>query len=65
MSIQIPRLTIIEDFLSEEEEKELIEFISKQKWIYIGSHRVQHYGYEYNYQPGDARWNYTHQIKYE
>jgi alkylated DNA repair dioxygenase AlkB len=47
----IPGLTIIEDFLSEDEEKELISFINTQEWNSTISRRVQHYGYEYGYFP--------------
>lgn len=45
----IPGLTIIEDFISEEEEKELLNYINQQNWLNSLSRRVQHYGYEYDY----------------
>ena len=45
----IPGLTIIEDFISEEEEKNLLKYINKQAWLNSLSRRVQHYGYEYDY----------------
>ncbi len=48
---EIPGLTIVEDYLSEEEEKDLLEFIYDQKWMSALSRRVQHYGYEYSYRP--------------
>lgn len=49
--IDIPGLTIVEDYISEEEEKTLLDFIYEQKWMTALSRRVQHYGYEYNYKP--------------
>lgn len=47
----ITGLTIIEEYITEEEEKQLLEFINCQPWIPSLSRRVQHYGYEYNYKP--------------
>jgi len=44
-------LTIVEDFITEEEEKELVTFINSQEWMSALSRRVQHYGYEYGYFP--------------
>jgi len=51
MSIEIPGLIIVEDYISEDEEKELLEFINQQQWLTALSRRVQHYGYEYSYRP--------------
>lgn len=42
-------LTIIEEYISKKEEKELIDFIDSQEWSNALSRRTQHYGYEYNY----------------
>lgn len=44
-------LTIVEDYLSKNEEKELLEYIYSQPWSKVLSRRVQHYGYEYSYFP--------------
>lgn len=38
---------IVENFI--DNEKELVEFIDKQKWNTSLSRRTQHYGYEYDY----------------
>jgi alkylated DNA repair protein alkB family protein 8 len=45
----IPGLIIINDFISEEEEKQLIENIDKEEWKKLTNRRVQHYGYEFVY----------------
>lgn len=42
-------LTIVEEYISKKEEKELIDFIDSQEWSNALSRRTQHYGYEYNY----------------
>lgn len=44
-----PGLIYQEDFISEEVEKKLIEWIDKQPWNNSIKRRTQHYGYEYNY----------------
>ena len=46
---RIKDLSIVEDFISEVEEKELREFIDKEEWLNDLSRRVQHYGYKYDY----------------
>lgn len=40
---------MIENFVTEAEEKILIETIDEQKWASIKNRRVQHYGYEFQY----------------
>lgn len=45
----IEGLTIIEDYITDEEETQLIENINQQNWSNILKRRVQHYGYAYNY----------------
>lgn len=47
--VDVPGLYIFEDFISENEEKELIETIDKNKWDKLTNRRVQHYGYEFIY----------------
>lgn len=42
-------INIIKDFISEEQEKELITKIDQQEWLDIYARRVQHYGYLYEY----------------
>lgn len=42
-------LTIYEDFISLEEEEELIKAIDDHKWSDNLSRQTQHYGYKYNY----------------
>jgi alkylated DNA repair dioxygenase AlkB len=38
-----------DNFLTDEEEKNLIKFINKQKWSEKLTRRTQHYGFEYSY----------------
>jgi alkylated DNA repair protein alkB family protein 8 len=45
----LPGLYLIDDFITEEEEKKLIEEIDKQEWNKLSNRRVQHYGYEFLY----------------
>lgn len=48
-SVQVPGLYIFDDFISETEEKDLIETIDMHKWDKLTNRRVQHYGYEFIY----------------
>lgn len=47
----VPGLQLIEDFISAEEELELIQNIDlfPEKWLNDLKRRVQHYGFKYNY----------------
>lgn len=45
----ISGLTLIENFISEEEEDNLIKHIDNQPWLNDLKRRVQHYGYKYDY----------------
>ena len=45
----IPGLYIYDNFISEEEEKELIKGIDAGKWVKLLNRRVQHFGYEFKY----------------
>lgn len=47
--MEIEGLTLINDFLTEDEEKNLIEEINRQEWMNDLQRRVQHYGYKYDY----------------
>lgn len=47
--LKIEGLTLIEDFISPEEEQLLINLIDKSAWNLTLSRRTQHYGYEYSY----------------
>lgn len=42
-------LRLVEDFLTEDEEKDLISFIDSQKWMTLLRRRVQQYGRSYDY----------------
>jgi len=44
-----PGLILIENFITEEEEKILVEKLDGEEWIKDLSRRVQHYGYEFDY----------------
>lgn len=47
---KIEGLSLIDDFISVEEEKALLEYVAKQEWSpAAGKREVQQYGYEYNY----------------
>ncbi|MBS0235755.1 MAG: alpha-ketoglutarate-dependent dioxygenase AlkB [Proteobacteria bacterium] len=45
----IPGLTYIPEYITREQENELISVIDQQIWDYTLKRRVQHYGYQYNY----------------
>jgi alkylated DNA repair dioxygenase AlkB len=42
-------LTYVEDFISPEQESDLVSIIDSQPWLIDLKRRVQHYGYRYNY----------------
>ena len=46
---EIKGLKILFNFISEEEEKELLNNIDKSNWLTDLKRRVQHYGYKYDY----------------
>lgn len=45
----IPGLYVYKDFISPEEEQQMIEGIDSQEWTKLLNRRVQHYGYEFKY----------------
>ena len=47
--IDLPGLTIIENFITPDEEALLMKEIDKSKWHTLINRRVQHYGYEFIY----------------
>lgn len=47
--LNIIGLKLIEDFITESEETELIKNINNQSWLNDLTRRVQHYGYRYDY----------------
>ncbi len=49
--LDIKGLTVIENYLSLDDEKNLINYIDNQEWSTTLSRRVQHYGFEYGYKP--------------
>lgn len=46
---QVPGLFYIQEYLSEDEQHELLATIDQQPWITDLKRRVQHYGYRYDY----------------
>lgn len=48
-AIKISGLAYIHDFITPEQESELISIIDKQPWLNDLKRRVQHYGYKYDY----------------
>ncbi len=55
----IEGLQIIEDFITEDEEKELLKLINDENWSNSISRRTQHYGYKYNYNSKNAKQKAT------
>ena len=51
---RINGLDYIEDFITEEESKILVDFIDKQEWNKELKRRTQHYGYMYDYKKSTA-----------
>lgn len=45
----ISGLILMPNFVSEEQEKALLDFVDKQPWVYLSRRRVQHYGRNFNY----------------
>jgi alkylated DNA repair dioxygenase AlkB len=45
----IPGLQYLPDFITEDEEKALVEDIDQRPWLNDLKRRVQHYGYKYDY----------------
>lgn len=48
-SMPIPGLILIEEFITEEEEKKIFEEVDKREWHVLATRRVQHDGYEFVY----------------
>ena len=48
-TVEIEGLVYIDNFITLDEEKELIEIINNLSWLNELSRRVQHYGYRYDY----------------
>ena len=47
--INIPGLLVYHEFVTEDEERELIQAIDSKEWVRLKKRRVQHYGYEFVY----------------
>ena len=45
----IPGLYVWDDFITEDEEKEMLKTIDQGKWTKLLNRRVQHFGYEFKY----------------
>lgn len=59
--VTIPGLIVINDFVSKEEEDQLIKYLDSQKWIKLMNRRVQHFGFEFVY--GANNVNKTKEIQ--
>eukprot|EP01070_Trichotokara_eunicae_P006744 Trichotokara_eunicae@DN5120_c0_g1_i2.p1 len=46
----IPTIKFQEDFITKDEEKELIEYIDDQEWEHVLKRRTQHYGFAFDYE---------------
>ena len=49
---QIPGLTHVPDYVSIDEQNQLLNVIDQHEWSTILKRRVQHYGYRYDYKKG-------------
>ncbi|XP_074581179.1 alkylated DNA repair protein ALKBH8 homolog isoform X1 [Curcuma longa] len=47
--LDIPGIYLVHDFITLEEEQELLAEVDSRKWINLAKRRVQHYGYEFLY----------------
>jgi len=55
-TLGVPGLTLIEDFVTEEEEREMLKCVdSDERWQRLAKRRVLHYGYAFDYGTRDAR----------
>jgi hypothetical protein len=45
----IPGLYLLHDFITEQEEQQLLAAIDQQPWLQLSKRRVQHYGYRFEY----------------
>lgn len=45
----IPGLFLLHDFITEQEEQQLLACIDSQPWLQLSKRRVQHYGYRFEY----------------
>lgn len=57
----IPGLIIVDDFVSEEEEKDIKTWLDQQQWTKLMNRRVQHFGFEFVY--GANNVNKTDKIR--
>lgn len=48
-SMNIPGMMLIENFITEDEERELFDILDKREWHNLSNRRVQHDGYEFIY----------------
>merc|ERR1711879_418517 len=47
--VKMEGLNYVENFITDEEERELLEHIDRGQWLFDLKRRVQHYGYKYDY----------------
>jgi hypothetical protein len=52
----VPGLRLLHDFVSEQEERELLDALEQQPWHRLAKRRVQHYGFKFDYTVGAADW---------
>ncbi|XP_010097769.2 alkylated DNA repair protein ALKBH8 homolog [Morus notabilis] len=50
LELNIPGLYLVHDFVSLQEEQELLAAVDERPWKHLAKRRVQHYGYEFCYQ---------------
>lgn len=47
--VDIPGLVYIDDFITPEEEQNIISQIDKEEWTKLNQRRIQHYGFDFIY----------------
>lgn len=45
----IPGLVVIDDFITDAEQDDIVKNLDSHKWIKMLNRRVQHYGFEFKY----------------
>ena len=54
-AVGIPGLRLLHEFITEQEEQQLLAALDQQPWRSLAKRRVQHYGYEFAYTVGGHR----------
>ena len=52
LNVDIPGFFFQKDYITEEEEQEILKNLPEDQWHFLNKRRVQHYGYEFIYGKG-------------